>query len=96
MADPKKAYEKKLEAQLAQWEAEIDKLQAQADQAEAEARREYYDRIEKIRELQESARRKLDHLKNAGDDAWQDLKSGAEMARDALASAVKSAANRFR
>ena len=96
MNDPKKEYEKKLEAQLAKWNAEIDKLQAQAEQAEAETRREYYDQIEKIRELQESARQKLSQLKNAGDEAWEDLKSGAELARDALASAVKSAANRFR
>lgn len=91
----KEAYEQKLHSQLEQWSAEIDKLKAKADAAEAEVQLEYYKEIEELRVMQETARNKLDQLKEAGDDAWEDLKAGADSAWDSLSRAIKSAASRF-
>lgn len=92
----KEAYEQKLQAQLDEWSAEIDKLKAKADSAEADAQLEYYKRIEELRSMQETAANKLTGLKDAGDDAWEDLKAGIESAWDSLGNALKSAASRFR
>lgn len=92
----KDAYEQKLQAQLDEWSAEIKKLKAKVDNAEADTQIEYYKQIEEIRSMQESASKKLVELKDAGDDAWEDLKAGIDSAWDSLGSAVKSAASRFK
>ena len=91
----KDAYEKKLQGQLDEWKAEIDKLKTKADSAEADAQLKYYKQIEELRAMQEAAGQKLDELKQAGDDAWEDLKAGMDSAWDSLSSAVKSATSRF-
>ena len=46
--------------------------------------------------MQESATNKLAELKDAGDEAWEDLKAGIESAWDSLGSALKSAYSRFK
>ncbi len=92
----KEAYEKKLQAQLDEWEAGIDKLQAKADQAEAEAKIDYYKQIEELRAMKEAAGKKLSELQATGDDAWEDLKAGVESSWASLRNAVKSATSRFK
>lgn len=92
----KEAYEKKIQAQLDEWGAEIDKLKARADAAEADAQLKYYKEIEELRTMQDDARGKLAELKEAGDDAWEDLKAGIDSAWVSLSSAVKSATSRFK
>jgi DNA repair exonuclease SbcCD ATPase subunit len=92
----KKVYEQKLQAQLDEWSAEIDKLKAKADSAKADRKIEYYEEIEKLRTMQETASNKLNEVKNASDDAWEDLKAGIESAGDSLGSALKSATSKFK
>lgn len=92
----KDAYEEKLQAQLDEWGAEIDKLKAKADNAEAEVQLEYYKQIEELRSMQETARDKLNELKDASDDAWEDLKAGIDSAWDTLGKTLKSAASNFK
>ena len=92
----KETYEKKLQAQLDEWGAEIDKLKAKADNAEADTQLEYYKQIEELRSTQESAKEKLAALKEASDDAWEDLKAGLDSAWGSLGSALKSATSRFK
>ena len=93
--DEKAAYEKKVQAQLDEWNAEIKKLKAKADRAEAEAQIAYYQQIDELQDLQNNAANKLIELKKAGDNAWHDLKTGVEVAKTSLEDAVKSAASRF-
>ncbi len=92
----KEAYEKKLKAQLDEWGAEIDKLKAKADNAESDVQLEYYKQIEELRSKQEDATNKLAELREASDDAWEDLKAGIESAWDSLSMAVKNARERFK
>lgn len=92
----KEAYQKKLQAQLDEWNAEIDKLKAKADKAEADAQLEYYKKIEELRYMQDSANRKLEKLREASDDAWEDLKAGIDSACNSLGNALKSAVSRFK
>lgn len=92
----KEAYEKKIEAQLEEWKSEIDSMKAKADKADADARIEYYKQIDSLRLKQEAAKEKLNELKNAGGEAWEDLKAGIELAGDSLWDAIKSAKARFK
>ena len=92
----KEAYQSKLEAQLDEWTAEINKMKAKADKADADAQLEYYKQIEELRSKQETAQEKLEELKEAGEDAWEDLKAGMENAWNSLGNAMKSATSRFK
>jgi multidrug resistance efflux pump len=92
----KDAYQKKLQSQLDDWNAEIDKLKAKADGAEADVQLEYYKQIEELQAMQESANSKIIKLKEANDDAWEDLKAGMDSGWNSLRNAVKSASSRFK
>ena len=92
----KEIYQKKLQAQLDEWSAEIDILKAKADKAKADAQLEYYKEIEELRSMQEAASSKLAELKDASDDAWEDLKAGMDSAWNSIGNALKSATSRFK
>ena len=70
------AYVEKLKAKLDEWNAEIDRLQAKSKNAEADARIEYEQKVGELRRLRDDARERLDHLKGAGSDAWDEMRSG--------------------
>ena len=76
--DERKAYEEKLDAQLKEWSAQIALLRAKADKAKAEVKVEYYKMIETLQGKQETARMKLEELRTAGDDRWEDYKTDGE------------------
>ncbi len=78
MNDKRKAYEEKLDAQFEEWNAQFALLKAKADKAKAKI--EYYKTIEALQHRQDEARTKLHELKTAGDEAWEDLQTGAEKA----------------
>ncbi|NLV25469.1 MAG: coiled coil domain-containing protein [Deltaproteobacteria bacterium] len=92
----KKAYEQKFEAQLKEWNAEIEKLKTKAGKAKAEAHIAYHENIEKIKEKKEVVQKKLADLRAAGEDAWEDLRAGVEKAWKNFEEAVKSAMNQFK
>ena len=91
----KESYRQKIRAKLDEWNAEIDKFEAQADQAQADAQLEYYEQLKKLRALQEEAGNRLEELEDAGEDAWEDFRNGADIAADALEAAIDSARSRF-
>jgi hypothetical protein len=95
MTDKRKAYEEKFDAQLKEWSAEIALLNAKADKARARAKIEYYKIIESLQGKQDVARAKLQELKTAGDDAWEDIRTSAENVWADVKSAFQSAASRF-
>ena len=96
MADKRKAYEEKFDAQLKEWSAQIALLKAKADTARAEAKIEYYKVIETLQGKQDAARTKLQELRTASDDAWEDLKTGAEKAWADVKTAFQNSASRFK
>lgn len=92
----KEAYQKKLQGQLDEWRAEIDKLKARAEAADGDARLEYYKHVEELRARQNAASEKLEELRTASDEGWEDLKAGVDSAWDSLSRSIKSAASRFK
>ena len=93
--DEKKAYEQKIEAQIDEWRAEMEKLGARARKMEAEGRIEAESRIEDLKAKQAAAEAKLEELRKAGSAAWSDLKGGIDRAVQELGDAVKNAASKF-
>lgn len=92
----KQAYEQKLQSKLDEWSAQMDVLKAKADGVEAEARIEYEKQIEDLKVRKAQASEKLAELKDASEDAWEDLKAGLDMAWDSLSDAFESAMSRFK
>jgi ElaB/YqjD/DUF883 family membrane-anchored ribosome-binding protein len=88
----KTEYEKKLQTQLDDFSAEIDRLKARADKAEEPWHKQ---QVEMLQEKHKQAKEKLGELRDAGDDAWEDLKEGISSAWDSVSVAIKSAAKRF-
>jgi phage tail tape-measure protein len=88
----KEAYAQKLQIQLDEFSAEIDRLKARADKAEEPWHQQ---QVEMLQEKHRQAREKLGELRDAGDDAWEDMKEGISTAWNAVGKAVKSAAQRF-
>lgn len=89
------AYQKKLEAKLDEWRADIDKLKAKAAGAGAEAEVEINELLNDLRARRDQAEAKLDKLRHAGEGAWHDLKSGIELAFDEFERSVERARKRF-
>lgn len=96
MTKERKAYEDRLHAQLAEWNAQIALLKARADKAKAETKIEYYKTIEALEQRQEVAKTKLQELKLAGDDAWKEVKTGVEKVWEEVKAAFHSAASHFK
>jgi len=73
-------YLRKMQAKLEEWNAEIDTLTAKAGEVTAEVKNEYNEQIESLKAKQIATRQKIEELQHAGESAWEDLKSGIEMA----------------
>jgi phage tail tape-measure protein len=81
---------------LDEWNAEIDKLKAKAGEAETESRLKYEKALENLQQRRQEVEEKLTKVRHAGEDAWQDLQSGAQNAWDAMEEALKSATSKFK
>lgn len=80
MLEDRKIFESKLEAQLAQWKAEIDVLKAKAKRTEVDAMVNYDKVIENLQHKHAEAGTRLQQLKTASDEAWESLKTSTEKA----------------
>jgi len=92
----KDEYVRKMHEKLEHWNAEIDALAGRVEHAEAGARTEYHKQIEAMRGKRDDARKRLDELQQSSEVAWEDMKTGVEMAWDAISEALSSAKSRFK
>jgi len=90
------AYAKKIESRLEELDAEIDLMKAKAKGAEADAQLEITRHLSDLREKRKEAGSKLTELREARDDALADLQAGMENAWKDLKSAVDQARERFK
>ena len=89
-------YVRKLQEKLGEWNAEIDRLVARAGDVKAEAKQEYAEQIESLQTKRAAALAKIEELQKSGESAWEDLKSGIELAWAAMDEAINSAKSRFK
>jgi len=84
-----------LHKKINEWNSDIDRLLAKVERADAETKVELQDRIRMLQTKRDEIEAKIAELGQAGAGAWQDIKSGLDLAWEAMNVAVKSARNRF-
>lgn len=93
--EEKNAYQKKLQAKLDEWQADIDKMMAKAKQASADSQIKYEKQIEELRARRDEMAEQLEKLQKSQSAAWLDMKAGAEKAWDDMNTAMRKAWDRF-
>lgn len=93
--DDKALYQKKQQAQLDEYKAEIDKLKAKASKASANVQLEVNKQIRALETKLEEGRSKLSELAEATGEAWDELKSGVDNAWQSLKTGVRDAGSRL-
>lgn len=79
----------KMEKRLKDWGSDIEKFRGKTDEFGTKARGKIHDQVEDLRAKQELARQKLQELRKAGGEAWEDLRAGAESAMNDLRKALE-------
>jgi uncharacterized coiled-coil DUF342 family protein len=92
----KEAYIQKLHAKIDEWNADIDRLKAKADQVEADSKIEYQKQLQALKSKRDEIEKKVSEISRSGENAWEDLKAGADLAWEAMSEAIKSATTRFK
>lgn len=80
MFEHRKAYETRLDAQLAQWDADIGVLKAKAARAEVDAKIRYDEALTGLQLKHDEVGIHLGKLRAASDETWEAVKAGAEKA----------------
>ncbi|MEE4239991.1 MAG: hypothetical protein V2I36_00890 [Desulfopila sp.] len=88
-------YLNQVEEQFKEWKYEIDKIEAQAEEAEAETKIDYLRRLDTLKGKQREAKLKLKEIKEAGEESWEDLKTGYEKVREDLQKSIENAQTSF-
>ena len=92
----KEAYEKKLEAQLKEWDAKLDVLTAKAQKAAADARIGYENELKSLKVKRAAASKTLAELRMRSEHAWENMKEGAENVWDEMNKALERLSARFK
>lgn len=92
----KELYQRKMQAQLDEWKADVDKLKAKASRASADTQLKMNEQIKVLDRKIAEGKAKLSELSRAGEDAWESIRDGMESARDSLKSVVSDAAKKFK
>ncbi len=80
----KATYIEKMKTQLDELNIEMEKLEAKAKQAKADARAKYQEEMLMLRQQSNLALEKLEEMKAAGEDSWEQLVADVEKIRDAF------------
>lgn len=87
----KQDYIEKLEAQANVWRTQIAQLEARVDKAEVDAKHEYTKQLQQLQERVDQFDQKIDEMKKSSDDAYGELKQGAEQAWNDIGNAFSNA-----
>lgn len=94
--ESKQAFQQRLEEEFDEWDARLDALKERAIGAGKEIRSELEKQIEHLSDRREAAGSKLGELRWRTEDAWEDLKEGAERAWKEMGEALDRISSRFR
>lgn len=95
MQDQSDLREEKMEAELEQVQADIDKLEAKAKAARASSAISMQEEVDSLKEKKAEAESALKRIRNAGSEATEDLKTGAKNAWRSLEASLDRARKRF-
>jgi len=88
-------YYKSTDSTLSALDRKIDELKVKADSAAGDLKAEYQKAVEALRKKRTELNPKLEDLKNATSDAWENTKAGFDKAVKELDSAYESAKARI-
>jgi len=83
-------YEKNMQVRLDEWKARLEVFKEKADQEETNLQLEYYTLIDEIKLELDTAHKKLEQLKQAGDETWEEFKTEVEITWDTLDELIRS------
>lgn len=83
-AEQKENYQRKIESQLDEWRADIDRLKERAKNATSETKQKYQENIDKLELKMDEGKSKLKDLKESGSEAWEAVKEGADSIWDTM------------
>jgi hypothetical protein len=78
------------------WNIERNKLEAKAQHESADAMKKFEEKREALLKLRKDMKTKIIELEVAGENAWDDVKDGAEEAWKSLAAAFEKATSHFK
>ena len=78
MLQDRKAYEEKLDRQLARWQVDLDHLKASTRRIQVDGMMAYDKALDDLQARHGEAAARLHDLKLAGDEAWESLKDSSE------------------
>lgn len=93
--DQREAFVRKAQEKVDQLESQIAKLKDEAAQVTGDAAQRIRERIDLSEARLETARERLDEVKDAGENAWSDLKAGLGSALGQVELAIASARERL-
>lgn len=89
-------YTRKMKAQLDQWNAQMAAWEAAARTATAEAKAEWDKQMGILKSRLDDMAFRMEQLRGASQDAWQEIARGADGARKAMQDALEKARSRFK
>ena len=97
--ETKDSYLKKMKAKFDdlnyKWSLERNKLEAKAQHAKVEVKKNFEGKLKTLHERREKMSQRLDQIDNASEEAWKDIKDGADSAWKSLNEAIKRARSHF-
>lgn len=84
-----------LHEKLDEWNSDIDRLMEKVERVDAESRTQLKEQIQTLKSKRDQIEGKLSELAETSGEAWEDIKSGMDLAKEAMNAAVKSATTRF-
>lgn len=82
--EQKENYQKKIESQLNEWRADIDRLKARARNATAETRLKYQESIDRLEQKMDEGKSKLKDIRESSGEAWESIREGADSIWDTM------------
>lgn len=94
--EQKENYQLKIQAQLDEWRADIDRLKEKAKKAPAEGRQKYQESIDRLELRMNEGKAKLKDLKESTDEAWDSVREGADSIWDTMKATFAEVKEKFR
>ena len=82
--EQKENYQQKIENQLNEWRADIDRLKEKAKYATAETKLKYQDNIDRLELRMDEGKSRLRELRESSGEAWEAVKVGADSIWDTM------------
>jgi hypothetical protein len=98
--EQKEEYLRQMRAKLDEFNKEIQELQTKAASKaiglKEASKEELSQSMKDLAEKKKAAAEKIDELKNASGNAWEDIKTGADLAMDELNKSLEQAGSHFK